>query len=66
MWYQGLIRHERPVLHDRPAEPVRAAQSAVGVPAPPAGLDQDDEMVQHARLAVGRYLVVENHDERES
>ena len=26
-------------------------------------LDQDDEMVQNARLAVGRYLVVENHDD---
>ena len=29
-------------------------------------LDQDDEAVQRARLQVAAYLVVENHDERES
>ena len=29
-------------------------------------LDQEDIAVQEARLQVGRCLVVENHDERES
>ena len=29
-------------------------------------LNQEDEMVQYARLQVGRCLVVVNHDERES